>query len=296
MRALNSSLHFVVNHPLNRNHPVEALKRWLKWQIGSRLVPGPVAVHFVNDVQILVSPGMTGATGNVYAGLHEFEDMAFVLHSLRPGDLFVDVGANVGSYTLLAGGGAKASCISIEPLPSTFAHLARNVALNDLGCRVALKNLAVGSEEGVVRFTSRLDTENHVVSAEDMDSEFQEVSVATLDGILSGQAPRVIKVDVEGFEMNVINGGEATLSAATLDAVLMELNGLGARYGFDEREIHRSMLEFGFMPYSYLPAKRKLAPEKGPRELGNTLYIKNLDAVAERVMTAPSFTVLNQQI
>jgi hypothetical protein len=46
--------------------------------------------------------GMTGATGNLYVGLHEFEEMAFLLHFLRPGDLFADVGANVGSYTILA--------------------------------------------------------------------------------------------------------------------------------------------------------------------------------------------------
>jgi hypothetical protein len=41
-------------------------------------------------------------SGNIYAGLHEFGDMAFVLHFLRAGDLFADVGANIGSYTVLA--------------------------------------------------------------------------------------------------------------------------------------------------------------------------------------------------
>ena len=62
--------------------------------------------------------GMTGATGNVYCGLHEFEDMALVLHALRPRDLFVDVGANVGSYTVLGGQPARvalASNPSLEP-------------------------------------------------------------------------------------------------------------------------------------------------------------------------------------
>lgn len=57
---------------------------------------------------------MTGATGNIYVGLHEFEDMAFLLHVLRRTDLFVDVGANIGSYTILAGGAAGAKLLLNE--------------------------------------------------------------------------------------------------------------------------------------------------------------------------------------
>lgn len=87
---------FIVRHPFCRNRPLSSLAHFAKWQIGSRLVPGPVAVEFVNGAKLLAEPGMTGATGNVYVGLHEFEDMAFVLHFLRPDDLFVDVGANIG--------------------------------------------------------------------------------------------------------------------------------------------------------------------------------------------------------
>ena len=47
---------------------------------------------------------MTGATGNIYCGLYEFLDMAFLLHFLRNGDLFGDIGSNIGSYTVLATG------------------------------------------------------------------------------------------------------------------------------------------------------------------------------------------------
>ena len=57
---------------------------------------------------------MTGATGNIYAGLHEFVDMAFCLHLLRSGDLFVDVGANIGSYTVLASKVAGANSVTLE--------------------------------------------------------------------------------------------------------------------------------------------------------------------------------------
>ena len=75
------SLIFILRHPLNRRHPGAALARWLRWQLGCRLLPGPAVVPFVNGLCLIVQRGMTGATGNVYCGLHEFEDMALVLHA-----------------------------------------------------------------------------------------------------------------------------------------------------------------------------------------------------------------------
>jgi hypothetical protein len=66
--GLLNSLGFILRHPLNRRRPGAALVRWLRWQIGSRLLPGWVLLPFVNDLRLIVQPGMTGATGNVYCG------------------------------------------------------------------------------------------------------------------------------------------------------------------------------------------------------------------------------------
>jgi hypothetical protein len=77
MRSLNT-FQFIVTHPLNSSRKLKSVWRFLPWQVGSRILPGPVAVDFVNGSRLLVKPGMTGATGSVYTGLHEFEDMAFV--------------------------------------------------------------------------------------------------------------------------------------------------------------------------------------------------------------------------
>ena len=61
--------------------------------------------------------------------------MAFVLHLLRPGEHFVDVGANVGSYIVLAGVG-QTRVTAVEPIPATFAHLQHSVALNGMNDHV----------------------------------------------------------------------------------------------------------------------------------------------------------------
>ena len=61
-----------------------------------------MAIPFTDRARLLVSRGMYGATQNVYCGLNDFEDMSFVLHYLRQDDIFLDVGANIGAYTVLA--------------------------------------------------------------------------------------------------------------------------------------------------------------------------------------------------
>src|SRR6478609_823915 len=103
-----STLRFIIRHPLNQRRRLAALMRFASWQLGSRVKTEHV-IPWVAGTKLVVRRGMTGATGNIYCGLHEFADMAFVLHALRPGDLFVDVGANIGSYTVLASAVCDAS-------------------------------------------------------------------------------------------------------------------------------------------------------------------------------------------
>jgi FkbM family methyltransferase len=296
--SIYQTLKFILNHPLNHDNKVSAMRRFIGWQVGGRLVPGPVAVPFVNSSRLLVQPGMTGATGNVYCGLHEFEDMAFVLHLLRREDLFVDVGANIGSYTVLAGAVVGARCISFEPLPDTYRHLQRNICLNDIKERVQALNIGIGREDGVLRFTVGLDTVNHVANRDEIDhGTTLEVRAASLDNALCDVLPKLIKIDVEGFEAEVIAGADRILSNDNLDAVIMELSGSGIRYGFDETMIHQHMLDYGFNTFTYSPFDRVLIQLGGQKSrAANTLYLRNVDRVKERLENSLKFHILNHSV
>lgn len=292
-----NTLSFITHHPLNKRRKVKAVGRWLSWQIGSRLVPGPVAVNFVNDTMLLVAPGMTGATGNVYVGLHEFQDMAFVLHLLREGDVFVDVGANVGAYTVLAGG-VGARCISIEPSKNAYDHLLLNLHLNGIRDKVDARNIVIGSKKGTMKFTEGLDTVNHVVAnSEAACIASCNIEADTLDNIVAESEPALLKIDVEGFETEVIAGAGEVLSKESLLAVIMELNGSGQRYGFDEGELFERMFKYEFTPYSYTPFERSLQAlsETNKRE-GNILFIKDLKSVIQRLESATAFNVSGEHI
>lgn len=299
MQAIRQTVKFIWGHPLSRERRLKALAEYARWQVGSRLVPGAVAAPFVDDTRLLMRPGMTGATGNLYTGLHEFEDMAFVLHALRPGDLMLDVGANVGSYTVLGAGAVGARSVAFEPLPSTFKGLTDNVFINGLTERVTLHNCGVGSAEGQLRFTADSDMANHVVpEGEAYSGAVVEVPIRRLDELVdaSKDQPFLIKVDVEGFEAEVIAGGAAVFSAETTQAVLLELIGHGSRYGHDDAAIHDQMLAWGYQPYAYDPRDRRLMALTDRAPKGNTLYLRDVALIANRVASAPQFNVKGVRI
>jgi len=284
------TLHYYLDHPLGRRDRIETLVRILRWQTGSRLLGVKAAIPFVNDTRLLVGAGMHGATGNVYIGLMEFEDMAFVLHTLREGDEFIDVGANVGVYSILAAS-RGARVLAIEPVPATFEQLLDNVHINRFGARIDARNFGVSSEPSELRFSTQSGPTNHVLAPGESAEQSVSVAVDTLDAIAEGWAPVLIKIDVEGFEANVIHGAADVLAQRSLQAVLIELNGLGMRYGFSDTDLHARLLGFGFRPMDYEPFTRRLVELEEHRDVGNTLYIRPSAALEQRLREAPAAQV-----
>lgn len=255
LRTALNSLRFVLRHPLTRHARLQALSRVARWQLGSRVLGFPAVVPFAGKTCLVVEPGMTGATGNVYVGLHEFEDMAFVAHVLRPDDLFVDVGANVGSYTLLAAGVAGARALSLEPVPETFSRLRRNILLNDLQDRVRCESIAVAAAEGFLRMTTHLDTMNRITDS----AEGSLVRAATLDSLLGAEAPTLLKIDVEGHEASALAGASNTLANPALLGVILEIASDSLDHGAGVRKV---LEHHGFSGYRYAPFERAIRPSQ----------------------------------
>ena len=287
MKLLHT-LNFIARHPLNRTHPFRAIWRFIKWQLNTRLNPYPIVYPFTTKSKLLIKKGLTGATGNLYCGLHEFEEMAFTLHFLRIGDTFVDIGANIGSYTVLASGHVGARTVAFEPIPHTFQILQQNVAINQMDELVQLYNMAVSAQAGNIKFVYNEDTMNHAATSEETNT--MEVTTDTLDNLLDNIEPLLIKIDVEGFETEVLKGAVKTLSNTKLCAIIIELNGSGQRYGFNEELIHMQLNEAGFYPFYYNPFKRLLTL-LSTYGLHNTIYIRNKDYVEKRLQTAPLIEV-----
>jgi FkbM family methyltransferase len=284
MVAIINIANFIATHPLTRDQKLRALGRFVRWQAQSRL-QREVIVPWIEGTLLAVRRGMAGATGNIYCGLHEFEDMAFLLHFLRPEDAFADIGANIGSYTVLASGVCRAKSFAFEPDPTTFAALSRNIALNRLNAIVDCRECALGSQVGKIDLTVGLDTVNRVVT--DKTGPTRVVAMDTLDNGLAGERPSLIKLDVEGFESEVLKGAGRTLSCYELKAVITE----------DRSPAVTSALQAaGFVEHSYDPFTRKLDTEQRRHQRQNSLFVRDHDFVQQRLIGATRVRILNRSL
>jgi FkbM family methyltransferase len=255
------------------------LWRLWAWQLWRRTLRRTVVIRCAEG-SLLVSPSWSRATAAIAGtGLTERDDALFVIDLLRPGDLFADVGANVGFYTMVAARrGARVE--AFEPTPEACAALERGIELNAVAALVGLHRAACGSERGIARFTTGLDISNHLVAD---DAPGIDVPLTTLDAELAAVEPplAMLKVDAEGHDLDVLRGALETIERLR-PVIMVEIwTGGAGPLGLVER--------FGYRPYTYEPAARALreiAP--GYRQGGNMLLIADarLQAVQERLREA----------
>jgi FkbM family methyltransferase len=272
----------IITHPLNKQNKTKALKKFFQFYFLSRLIPGRIIYNWINDIVFIADRNESGVTGNIYCGLDEFESMSFLLHVLRSGDYFVDVGSNVGIYTLLANGMIGSKGICIEPNPKTFQRLLHNLQLNQIKAFRPL-NIAIGNHEGELKFTSDENCTAHVLSAEENHSNIITVRSKTLDEVISFD-PFLMKIDVEGYEYPVIEGGCVTIGKCK--CLIIELCGNGQRYGFKEEKIVEKLKIWGFKPYTYDPFKRELKNENKISYTGNVIFVRDKGFILSRIKKA----------
>jgi FkbM family methyltransferase len=138
------------------------------------------------------------------------EDENFIIQLLQEGDIYVDVGANVGNTTLAAATavGKSGHVYSFEAHPRTYKYLLRSIHCNEgLISRITTKNVALGEKNGEVFFTDLQNDDINKVAK----SGKVKVKLETLDEQDFKQNIDVLKIDVEGYEYFVLQGAKKTL-------------------------------------------------------------------------------------
>jgi FkbM family methyltransferase len=193
------------------NRPA-ALLRHLLWQARKLRKSRPITRRLSRSLITDDEPGGVISWVNLL-GFYDFNNMSLVQLVLENGGALVDVGANIGSYTLIASENARAKVLSIEPNPTAFLKLQSNVRQNGRANVVAV-NVAASASPGVLIMTNDgASAINRVISGDAVTGPTIQVAVDTLDAICAAQGvvPRLIKIDVEGHEPEVLEGASACL-------------------------------------------------------------------------------------
>lgn len=264
-------------HPENRGRRVRALARYAGWQVWERTVRRPWDVPLPGGLKVRCHPHSTVASAVLYYGLPDPAEMRFVMAYLDEGDEFVDVGANVGVYSLLACTVPGVRALALEPSEPAATRAAENLELNGLQDRVALVRAAAGDHEGVARLTAGRDAMNALVEAGGETGETEEVPLRTLDALAAEHGfgkVALVKVDVEGWEAEVLAGASGLLSHRR-PALIVEANDPAALEAVRERH--------GYHWARFDPASRRLAPAELPAPGENAILVPDLEAAAARL-------------
>lgn len=197
------------------------------------------------------------------------------LDSLPDHACFWDIGANIGTFSLYAALGVDRRVLAFEPAASSFAVLNRNIELNGMADRIAAYCVAFAQE-------TRLDALNMASTSagksmhgfgteidqfdEIIDTKFRQGAVGfSIDDFVtmfSPPLPTHVKIDVDGIEAQILRGGRDTLSAPSVESIIVEIE-----RDLDSprnREIFASMTELGFT-----------ATPKASPELRNVIFVRS---------------------
>ncbi|HET7377837.1 MAG TPA: FkbM family methyltransferase [Anaerolineae bacterium] len=181
--------------------------------------------------------------------VYEYDLINAFLHFVRPGDVCIDAGANCGYHSLLLSRlvGDSGGVIAFEPDPTHFVRLIKNLELNNVGNVRAFPN-ALWSSDGSAPFWS-VSGGGYSSFAKFENFHPTEVMVPmfALDNVVSLDANiRMMKIDCEGAEEQILHGAERLLSK-TVDYVIVEFNfGIMGAFGSTERSIRDYMASLGY--------------------------------------------------
>jgi FkbM family methyltransferase len=282
------------SNPISKDNFIKSFLFYLYFNSISFFIQKKFIVKGVNNILFIIKKGDAGLVGNYYYGLYEFEDSMFTIHFLRENDCFLDVGSNLGHFSLIASGVSKAKTIAIEPVPCTYSRMLEQIKINKLENKIEALNIGLADVNSFLFFSTDIGTMNKIVDTNYPNKV--KVNVTTLD-ILCKDIDNLslIKIDVEGYEDYVINGGVNTFSNKKLKAIIIELNNSGKAYKIKDIDVYQKLLAFDFIPYKYNPLNRELLKlDTYNRQNFNTIFIRDIDFVKKRIISSKYYKIWNK--
>lgn len=200
---------------------------------------------------IVLNPNDLIVSGALTFGVYEKAETRFITSVFRKGDVFLDIGANVGYYTALGLTymGHDSRIIALEPDPENFSYLLKTVEANGGTNVTCIQKAAAGQTGRMTLYTSRDNRGDNRLYPNELCQDRVDVEVTTIDLLLDEldvRSVNLIKIDVQGFEGHVLAGMTNVLSRSDKLIFMTEFwpHGLSAA-GTDPRAHLTRLRQFG---------------------------------------------------
>jgi FkbM family methyltransferase len=252
--------------------------RAVGWQV-QRRAGRPRDVTVYGGYTLRCYPGSGSASNVIYFGdLYDVAEMGFLRRYLRRGDAFIDGGANIGTYSLLAAAlvGPDGRVDAFEPVPSACRRLRENVARNGLDDVVHVHEAAIGDDNATVAMQTEWDVSNRTATPDEAGTPglIQVNTVRLDDALTDGVQYSVAKLDLEGAERAAIVGAAAHLAAGNPPVLLLEAtNSQLRRFGSTQAEVAEELRRLGYDRWDYDETTSGLVPAEREAWRGNAFFV-----------------------
>lgn len=276
-------------HPANRRERLRAVLRFLRWQLAKRLYRQPLLIDY-HGKKLICYPDSTSSSSIIYFnGLPDYWEMKFIQAYLRPGDNFLDIGANVGVYTILAASciGKNGSVDAFEPINDMAERIETQASLNGIG-NIYVHRLAVSDQNRMVEFGyANSSAIMHMQRENELEGGGIQVRSIRLDDFKPEKYYSMGKMDIEGAEPLALRGGLGRLHEKNPPVWLLELAGYSQFYGMSSDEVLKFLKANGYECGIYRPDLRQVMYTDQPWNFGmqNILAIntQHKELVADRL-------------
>jgi FkbM family methyltransferase len=251
------------------------LRKYLYYWIYSKIHPSKFIIRDIQGSKMYLNLNDYGLSKQLFLnGIREPECTKIMKKILKKGMVIAEIGANVGYYALLEASiiGEKGKIYAIEPFPSNYNLLQKNIELNSYDTIIEPYNLAISNNSGKEKLY--INSKHNLCNMLEKESnECVEVSTEKFDNFIKNkQLPDLIRMDIEGFEYFVLEGMKKTMKKCNSCKMFIELH----LYQMDEKGLDykkpiKTILDLGFKPThivkEYGPIKEvsyeyKQTPEK----------------------------------
>ena len=250
-----SSYNFLITAPFNKKYPIRALTRFLVWKLIRLFKLQNLKVKFWNNRYLYINHDSFQSMWLMYNYIVDWEEFLFIHYYLRKNSIVFDIGANMGFYTIWMSRsiGELGQIHSFEPDANNFDRLSQNISINQFKGQFILNNDAVSKKNGIMKMTIGFDGENHLVDS-NFSGNSSTINVVCLDEYCKQKSISLIdfiKIDVEGFELDVLKGAVNLLNQKNIEVIQLEVNRALINSGTTQKELISFVEDIGYTFCTY---------------------------------------------